>query len=282
MRVARFWTATAAALALLAGCGGPAPDASATPSPTPPAFRLVAPPDPDQLTVEGAKFSSWALLDRRTGAITGTSNRTTGRNTVESMIKPWIVSDYLRREAEAGRQPTPAVLDELTLVIVDSNDPLAEKYYQLGGGDELVQRLEDTCGLSDVEIEPDKWSLTELSAVDAVAYGLCLADGRAAGAAWTDWVRSAMRLVRGSVDDQVSGAVEGGRWGIIDALPADVAARVSIKNGWTSYFDGWHVNCLAIDTDWILVVMMRRSGTLAKAAEGCATIARGLVPTPAE
>jgi hypothetical protein len=129
----------------------------------------------------------------------GSPDAESAGNTVESMIKPWIVGDFLRRLAENGQTPSNEVLDELTLVIVDSNDPLSESYYQQGG------------------------------------------------------------------------------WGIIDGLPPELAAQVSIKNGYTSYMDGWHVNCLAIHHDWVLVVMMRSWSNLSGAADGCAYVARGLV-----
>jgi hypothetical protein len=231
------------------------------------------------LTVAGAKVSSWALLDRTTGTITGTTNRATFHNTIESMIKPFIAGDYLRRLAEQGKTPSDTVMNELTLMIVDSNDPMAEKYYQLGGADAVVQRFISICGLSDVKLVTEKWSFTELSAQTAIAYATCIADGRAAGPTWTDWLLTTMQHIRGTVDQQVSGAVEGGRWGIIDALPPDVVAQTSIKNGWTSYVDGWHVNCMAINPNWILVIMMRRSGNLAPAAAGCTAITKGLLPT---
>jgi hypothetical protein len=111
---------------------------------------------------------------------------------------------------------------------------------------------------------------------DAARYGHCLANGRAAGPQWTDWILDAMTKVRGDVDDQISGSVQGGRWGIINGLPPELAAEVSIKNGWTSYVDGWHVNCLAVHPEWSLAVMLR-IGTLAAAAEACEDVAEILV-----
>ena len=42
------------------------------------------------------EFFSWALLDRKTGKISGSPNMTATSST-ESMIKAWIVSDYLRQ-----------------------------------------------------------------------------------------------------------------------------------------------------------------------------------------
>lgn len=273
---------------LLAGCGyddggtiEAIPSDSAAPADatlaTAPMFRMVPPADPATLSIENTNYDEWALLDRRAGTIAGSPNSATEGNTVESMIKPWIVADYLRRLAEDGQTPSPEMLDELTLVIVDSNDPLAESYYVQGGSDEVVGRLVDVCGLRDVRIDPGLWWSTWMTPEDAVRYGECLADGRAAGPQWTQWLLGTMTEVRGSVDQQISGEVQGGRWGIIDGLPPELASEVSIKNGFTEYMDGWHVNCLAIHPDWVLVVMMRSWENLAGAAAGCAKVANGLV-----
>ncbi len=244
--------------------------------PEQPGFRLQFPADPDSLTIPGASYVGWALLDRRSGQTTGSSNAATAPNTTESMIKPWLVADYLRRESEAGRQPSAEAFNQMTLVIVDSNDPLAESYYQRGGADAVVRRLVQICGLTNLSIVSTKWGMTKMTPLDAVRYGACLADERAAGPLWTLWLLETMKNVRGSVAEQLSGAVQGGRWGIIDGLPAEVAKDVSFKNGWTSYMDGWHVNCLAIHPDWVLSIMVRIWG-LDKAAAGCASIAASLV-----
>jgi hypothetical protein len=229
------------------------------------------------VTVGGATYAGWALLDRTTGTTVGSSNSATAGNTVESMIKPWIVSDYLRRKAEAGQTPSQAELDEMFLVIIDSNDPLAEKYFRLGGDDAVTNRLIQMCGLTNVKIKPDFWSWTVMTPLDAVRYGACLADGRAAGPQWTGWVMDAMKQIRGTVAEQRSGAVQGGRWGIIDELPPAVVKDISFKNGWTSYVDGWHVNCLAVHPGFVLSVMMRTWSKLDQAAKGCADVAAMLV-----
>ena len=169
------------------------------------------------------------------------------------------------------------MLDELTLVIVDSHDPLAEAYYQRGGADAVVSRLVKTCALTNLVIKSNLWGMTVMTPLDAVRYGACLADGRAAGPQWTQWLLDVMKKIRGTVADQKSGAVQGGRWGIIDGLPPELAQDISFKNGWTVYVDEWHVNCLAIHPDWVLNVMMRTWNHLDQAAAGRANIARSLV-----
>ena len=240
----------------------------------------MAPKNLRSIVVAGAWLSGWALLDTATGAASGSSNSSSMRNTVESMIKPWIVADYLRRAAAKGQRPSTATLNELTLMIIDSNDPMAEKYYRIGGSDDVIERFISVCKLSGVKIKSTYWSFTEISPRTAIGYGKCLADGRAAGPQWTSWLLNVMKRVRGKVTDQKSGAVEGGRWGIIDGLPPVLAKDTSIKNGWTLYKDGWHINCLAIHPTFILVVMMRTNKGLTSGAAACKAVAEALVVEP--
>jgi hypothetical protein len=227
-----------------------------TAQPAPPQPALQA--RPVKVTANG--FFSWALLDRQTGAIDGSSNHTAGTNTTESMIKAWIASDYLR--VLGNKKPTTQRLAQLTRMIRDSDDKAAQDIYRVNGGNSVIRRAISTCGLTDSTIRPGWWSGTKVTARDAVRLGLCVADGRAAGPKWTSWVLAEMRQVRGPVTLEPSG----GRWGIIDGLPPEMAAEVSIKNGWTMLFaDGqWHVNCLAIHADWVLAVLSRYPQQLGK------------------
>jgi hypothetical protein len=251
-----------------------------TPPPPPPLPTLAAPADPATIKASGARLFGWAFLDRRTGKAVGSANAGTVTNTVESMIKPWIAADYLRRLAEKGDEPSARTRSELTLMIVDSNDPLTEKYYRLGGADAVVRRMISICGLRRVSIRSSQWSWTLMTPQDTVRYGQCLADGRAAGPEWTPWILEAMTKVRGKVTDQRSGAVQGGRWGIIDGLPPELAKTTSIKNGWTLYRDGWHVNCLAVHQEWVLGIMIRTTRGLQAAADICKSVTTRLVVNP--
>ncbi len=194
-------------------------------------------------------FVSWALLDRATGTITGSPDRSV--TTTQSMIKSWIVADYLR-----DHDPTPADLELATAAIVDSDDHATETLYQAAGGDASIARLIAMCALTETTIVPGWWSMTTISARDACKMGLALIDGRAAGPQWTPFVLARMRAVRGSAaDTDQHETTGGGRWGIIDALPAE--ADLAIKNGWTRMSDGeWDVNCLALHDRWILAILM--------------------------
>jgi hypothetical protein len=210
--------------------------------------------------VPGA-WVSWALLNRNTGGvITGGDS---GTNSTESMIKVWIAADYLR--GLGGREPTAEETDLLRRMIRDSDDAAAEKLYLRRGGDAVVSRLISTCGLTDSRPYPGWWSLTQVSARDAVRMGDCIADGKATNARWTAWLLGEMRQVRGE-----------GRFGVVEVRPG-----VAVKNGWTKWWDGtWHVNCLAIADGWSLSVLMRypaRFG-LDNGAEVCRSVTRQLAP----
>ncbi|MET8278809.1 hypothetical protein [Micromonospora sp. NPDC005174] len=282
------------------------PTATPTPAPTSAAAPAPAPPPPPTLAAGRVSvafkgdFFSWSLLDRQSGKISGSSNMASTSST-ESMIKAWIVSDYLRQIGD--REPPPALKESARLAIVDSSDGAADKVYAAAGGsykpsksstpDPVIQRAIKICRLTDTKrgnVEPytGYWSYTRMSPRDAARVGDCIADGKAAGPKWTKWVLEQMSQVRGTTakKDQKPG-YGGGRWGIIDGLPQSITAQgpVSIKNGWTPIgSDGnWHVNCLAVNGKWSLAVMLRypvKQG-LDYGAQVCASVASQLVtPQP--
>jgi len=263
-----------------AGAGGAVPPSPAT---APPPVKAAAPKrqtlaaGPVKVSVDG--FAAWALLDRQTGKISGSDNLTATSST-ESMIKVWLVSDYLRRTPE----PSAERLAQASTAIRDSDDDAAQSLYLAGGGDEVVQRMISMCGLTDTSVaRPGWWSYTQMSPRDAVRLGECVKKGTAAGPKWTAWVLKEMTLVRGTTaakdQHETSG---GGRWGIIDGLPDEIVKQgVAIKNGWTAIYadDSWHVNCLAVADDWVLAVMLRypTDRGLDYGANACRTITEQLV-----
>lgn len=220
-------------------------------------LTILIPPEPTLLqpgpvTISSEGFWSWALLDTRTGEISGADNLN-ATSTTASMVKSWIVADYLRLAAAAGRTPTQARLAELSKVIRDSNNEIAQRIFQEVGRHESINRLISTCGLTDTTPYRDYWSNTAISARDTARMAACIADGRAAGPQWTEWLLNEMRQVRPPGD-----------FGIRKALPPDVAAQTAIKNGWLLRDeDGqWHIACLAIGDGWTLGVLARYPGRL--------------------
>ncbi|MET7861714.1 hypothetical protein [Micromonospora taraxaci] len=280
------------------GGGGGAASTVAAPAPAPPPPPTLA-AGPVSVSFKG-DFFSWALLDRGTGKISGSPNMAATSST-ESMIKVWIVSDYLRQLGD--KEPPAALKKAAQVAIIDSNDTAANKVYAAAGGSyrvlpngqigPVMQRAIKICGLTDtkrgnVPKYEGWWSFTRMSPRDAARVGNCIADGRAAGPKWTKWVLEQMAKVRGTTaaKDQLPTS-GGGRWGIIDGLPKSITAQgpVGIKNGWTpiNYDGNWHVNCLAVNDKWSLAVMLRypiRSG-LDYGAKVCASVATQLVtPQP--
>jgi hypothetical protein len=261
---------------------GPVPSTAAAA----PVWRIDPAAEVD-VDIEG--FLAWAALDRTTGTLVTAPNATETSST-ESMIKVWIVADHLRRASGQGVEPSEQELEDARVAIRQSDSSAAQRLYERGGQDAMVERMIDICGLADTYIPQDGsgwWSRTEMSAVDAVRLGECVADGTAAGPEWTDWLLEEMRRVVGTTadrDQRPGEDFEGGRWGIIDALPDDVAARVSIKNGWTRIgADGsWHLNCLAVADDWVIAVTMRypADASLDYGAQRCASVARQLLTEP--
>lgn len=219
-----------------------------TPTPVPLPFRSA------DITVAGANtagFLSWSLLDRRSGEIVGSQNMAE-TTTTASMIKAWLAADYLRRASETGETPTNSRLNDLEVMIRDSNNEAADRTYTANGKAASIERLISICGLTDSSAVPGFWSNTNISAEDTVRMGECIADGRAAGETWTPWVLDMMRKVR-----------DVGDFGIRKAFPTDQQANVAIKNGWLlrDEDNNWHTNCLAIGDSWVLAVLQQYPST---------------------
>lgn len=248
----------------------PTPDAPAATQPR----TLAAGP----VAVDFDGFLSWALLDR-TGRISGSANLAATTSS-ESMVRIWIVSDYLRRIAEQGKKPTAERLAQASRAIREGDIEATQALYSAGGGAAQIRRMISKCGLSDTRADSSRWRRTQISARDAARLGGCVAGGRAAGPSWTRWVRTEMTKVNGG--SRKAGQPTGGRWGIVDGLPDEVVTGgVGIQNGWrvVSTDDEWRVNCLAVADEWSLAVLTRYpvDRGLGYGAQACAEVAAQLV-----
>ena len=116
------------ALASIGGIGGGAQNVPAPAPTTPPPPTLAA--GPVSVNFNG-EFFSWALMDRETGEISGAKNMTSTSST-ESMLKTWIVSDYLRQLGD--KEPSASLKRDASLAIRDSNDDAANRVYKAAGG----------------------------------------------------------------------------------------------------------------------------------------------------
>jgi len=205
-------------------------------------LALVAKP----VAISSPGFWSWALLDTRTGALTGSANLAEPSDTA-SMSKAWVAADYLRRTAKPSRE----AVGRLSTMIRDSDTTHTFAFHVANGNLASIRRMITMCGLTDTTGVPNSWSLTRMSARDAARLGACIADGRAAGPRWTGWLLGEMRSVRGP-----------GRFGAIEVAPA---GTVAAKNGWLLRDDKqWHIACMAVGDGWTLGVMVRHAGTLGK------------------
>jgi len=284
-------TAPAPTVTTSAPAPDPASSAHVAPQAAPPPSNLALPADPAAITAPGTTFFGWTLIDRRTGSSAGSANAEKETSTTESMIKTWIAADYLRHQKAT---PSSTTLAQLTTMIIDSDNDIAATYYRLNGGDPSITELIKICGLKNTKLPSlaNEWSYTTMSPADAARMGLCIADGKAAGPQWTNWLLDTMKQVRGTVDQQQAGT-GGGRWGIIDGLPDNLVAGTSIKNGWTPqvYDHNWHINCLAINAGWVLAIELQypwtsptgdwhQADNLQQGADTCASVTRQLVAAP--
>ncbi|MFI2662401.1 hypothetical protein [Micromonospora carbonacea] len=219
---------------------------TASPSPSPTLEPLPFADKQIDLDIEG--WYAWSVLDTRTGEIIGSKNMDE-TSTTASLIKSWIVADYLRRTDEAGQKPSDAKLADATRIIRDSDNTRAEQFYNTVGRSASIKRMISICKTTDSSVAADGgWSRTNLSPRDTARLGACIKDGRAAGPEWTKWLINEMRLVRGSGD-----------FGIRKAFPAAEQKKIAIKNGWIDRTreQEMHINCLAIGDNWTMGVMVR-------------------------
>ncbi|MGW4464691.1 serine hydrolase [Micromonospora sp. NPDC004704] len=218
------------------------------PDPTPTPELPPLPIAPADVKIDAKGWWAWSMQDTRTGEISGSENMTE-TSTTASLIKSWIGADFLRRSAEAGKEPTDAQLQRVRVMIRDSDNNAAESLYNTVGRAASIQRLISTCKLTDSSVSKDGgWSRTQLSPRDITRLAACIGDGRAAGPTWTKWLLDEMRAVRGVGD-----------FGIRKAFPAAVQKTIAIKNGWVDRQaeQEYHVSCLAIGDGWTMGVMTK-------------------------
>jgi hypothetical protein len=274
--------------------GGSGAAAAATAAGTAPTIppKVVEPPQPTlapgPVSVKVDGFYSWALMDLKTGKISGSKNSASQTSSTESMIKTWIVSDYLRQLDESGKPLSAETQKLVQRAIRNSDDNAAGTLNDRSGGTAQTKRMISWCGLKNTHLGTVKgyegwWSFTEMSAQDVTRLGKCIQSGKAAGEKYTPLVLSEMSKVQGTVKQQQKSS-GGGRWGIIDGLPKEIVTRegpISIKNGWTPLvYDGdWHISCMAISKDWVLAVQTRypSSKPLSYGAKVCQDTATQLV-----
>lgn len=180
---------------------------------------------------------AWQWVNLATGERYGSANATTETNNTESMIKAWIGTDYLTRLEKAGRKLTDADKSLITAMIRLSDNNAAQTLWLRGGGDAVVQRAIDECGLTGTAVYPAWWSKTQITAADATTMMTRILD-RAETSPLVAWM----------VDDLMRDVDPSNAFGIAQVLAdADPHARPAVKNGWTPHgaTNQWNLNCLA-------------------------------------
>ena len=182
------------------------------------------------------------------------------------MIKFWLGGLYLREHP----QPSQAMLNQLSTMIRDSNNDVANDiFFGLGGRLPFVAAMETVCGVTGPYILPGWWwASTWISARDAARLAACLAEGRVANPQWTEWLLGEMRQVRG-----------GGNFGIRFAFPEPIRSTIAIKNGWNIEDGVWYVNCLAIGDTWVLATESR-AGSFITGRDVCVGVTEQLLREP--
>lgn len=253
------------------GTTGPSPTGEPTkkPTPTPSPTLPALPVAPANVKIDKDGWWNWALMDTRTGKISGSANMDE-TNPTASMIKAWIGADFLRRADEKGDTPSDTRMNQVSTMIRDSDNTAAQTLYEVNGGSASIRRLISICDLTDSSPAADGgWSRTALSARDTVRMGACIADGRAAGPQWTKYLLGEMRAVRGV-----------GNFGIRKAFPAAEQKTIAVKNGWVDRTreQKYTVNCLAIGDGWTMAVETRYAINLGYTygAKICEDVARQL------
>jgi hypothetical protein len=229
------------------GAANRVPEPTVVPA-TPESGLAPLPVKATEISIAHSGWFSWALLDTRTGEMFGPADRTAW-STTASLIKSWIAADFLRRADEQGRTPSDKALEMIESMIRDSDNEAADLLFEDIGGPRSIDRLISQCGLQDSRAAPDGgWSSTLFSAADITRLGACIADGRAAGPAWTAYLLDEMRAVR-----------DEGDFGIRKAFPPDQQQAIATKNGWVEREEAleYHVSCMAIGAGWVVGVMTR-------------------------
>jgi Beta-lactamase enzyme family len=246
----------------------PTPALEQTPSPVPPPFSLAKVDASELVSVDTQAWFSWALMDRKDGALIGSANFAETNRTC-SMIKSWIASDYLRQKPS----PSSARLADIEIMIRDSDSVSADRLMNEIGRVPSFTRMRDLCKTTDFTPR-NTWSQAVVSARDMCRVGDTIAKGAVANPKWTEHVLGLMRTVRR------------GAWGVREAFPPAEHAKIAIKNGWdtTSAAGTYHANCLAIHERWVMVVLTRYplkiSANETYGADVCKSVATQLLQSP--
>ncbi len=239
----------------------PSPEPTLTPTAdTKAAFDISTLDAANVVKVDTKAWYSWAVLDRGTGSVLGSSNMHENSRAC-SMIKAWIAADYLAQV----KSPSQSRQDDIDKMIRDSDSLAADDIMDELDRYKSFNRLKAICQTADF-VPGTSWSMATISAYDTCRVADTIADARVASPQWTQWLLNLMRTVRQ------------GDWGVRAAFPGDAQKTIAIKNGWddTDAVATFYANCLAVQDKWAMAVLTRYPTKLYNGEELGAKVAQSV------
>jgi hypothetical protein len=177
----------------------------------------------DQAAASGATLSV-GILDRKTHELI--SNGNTQIIGTASVAKLFIADDLLLQEAQGKTTLSPSDRQALDVMLQSSDDGAAEKFWDQGGGDNIISQVASRYGLASTTPPSDgRWWNTMSSLTDLIYYYDKLLDG--AGGLPAERAKIIVNDLAQSTPNGIDGYPQ--RFGIPDGLFAE---PVAVKQGW--------------------------------------------------
>ena len=177
----------------------------------------------DEAAASRAELSV-AVLDRKTHVLVSNGNpQIIG---TASVAKLFIADDLLLHESEGKTTLSPDDRQALDVMLQSSDDGVAEKFWDQGGGDTIITQVAARYGLSSTTPPSDgRWWNTMSSLTDLIHYYDMLLDG--SGGLSADRAKIIVNDLARSTPTGIDGYPQ--RFGIPDGLFAE---PVAVKQGW--------------------------------------------------
>ncbi len=227
----------------------------------------------DQAAASGATLSV-GILDRKTHELF--SNGNTQIVGTASVAKLFIADDLLLQEAQGKTTLSPSDRQALDLMLQSSDDGAAEKFWDQGGGDNIISQVANRYGLSSTTPPSDgRWWNTMSSLTDLIHYYDKLLDG--AGGLPAERAKIIVNDLAQSTPNGVDGYPQ--RFGIPDGLFAE---PVAVKQGWMCCIgtEWMHLSTGVVGPDrrYIVVVESLQSSDDATARETITRAVKTMFP----
>jgi hypothetical protein len=227
----------------------------------------------DQAAAGGATLSV-GILDRKTHELL--SNGNTQIIGTASVAKLFIADDLLLQEAQGKTTLSPSDRQALDVMLQSSDDGAAEKFWDQGGGDNIISQVANRYGLSSTTPPSDgRWWNTMSSLTDVIHYYDKLLDG--AGGLPAERAKIIVNDLAQSTPNGIDGYPQ--RFGIPDGLFAE---PVAVKQGWMCCIgtEWMHLSTGVVGSDrrYIVVVESLQSSDDATARETITQAVKTMFP----